>query len=473
MLFRCYAAISGLLVASYLFWPVDLRTVPFLLVTFGAVPAVAIGLRRCPPATRLPWWLLLTALVFYDTGNVLWLWVVGVEGRSTGDGSIADLFLSAAGVFVLAAAMVVVSRRGRRDLGGVIDSVITAAAIGGLLWDAVLLPALTASGTPIGRQVALFINVLVMVGTLGAMLRISLVSAERLTAVRLLTVGIFFGLVSNVAGAVTTDPATGTRPDWTNMAFLVAYTALGCAALHPSMALVTQPGAAPKDDLTPARMTFLGLMLASVPLIGGGRVIFGLPTDGLLVALGSAGVIPLVMVRVARLAAQRRAAEQALHRLATSDGLTGLPNRVACLEHLTTELAAGADGLTVLFGDLDGFKPVNDRLGHAAGDELLVAVADRLRAFLREPDLVSRFGGDEFVIVCRGQDAAEAVCERIREMVAMPFRVGGEQVRIGFSVGLAHAVPGDSTDDLLGRADLAMYDAKKAKSVGALSLASA
>jgi diguanylate cyclase (GGDEF)-like protein len=114
---------------------------------------------------------------------------------------------------------------------------------------------------------------------------------------------------------------------------------------------------------------------------------------------------------------------------------------------------------------------VNDRLGHAAGDQLLVAVAELLRGCMREGDQVSRLGGDEFVIVCRGTDAVEVIGDRIRAMVAEPFETGGEQVRIGVSIGVAHAWAGDTTDDLIGRADLAMYEAKRVKSVGVVSLA--
>ena len=84
---------------------------------------------------------------------------------------------------------------------------------------------------------------------------------------------------------------------------------------------------------------------------------------------------------------------------------------------------------------------------------------------------MARLGGDEFVLVCRGADAVEEICERIRDMVAHPFPAAGEQVRIGISLGVARARRGDTTDDLVGRADLAMYEAKRAKSVGALSLA--
>ena len=472
MLLRCYTLVTGALVATYLVWPYEQRQWPFFAVTLGAVlPAVVVGLRRAPAGSRTPWWLMLTALVFYNTGNLVWTWVTVVGGRLTGDGSVADLFYTLGGVLVLGSAIAVVRHRGRGDGGGVIDSVITAGALGGVLWDAVLLPALTDRHADVGQQASVFVTVIMISGTLGAMLRVSLVSADgRSASVRLMTAGVALTLAGNVASVLTTD-AAGIRPDWTNMVYLAAYAALGCAALHPSVAAMSAPGQAPRDDLTRARLTFLGVMLALTPMVGGGRAMLGLPTDGILIALSSAGLIPLVMVRIARLSAQRRAAEQAMHRLATSDALTALPNRAACLDRLTAELAGGADGLAVLFCDLDGFKPVNDRLGHAAGDELLVAVAARLRGCVREHDLVSRFGGDEFVLVCRGgAEAVRTVADRIAAMAARPFTTGGEQVRIGVSVGVAHCRPGDTTDEVIGRADLAMYQAKKTKSVGSLSL---
>ncbi|MGW4944316.1 diguanylate cyclase domain-containing protein [Actinoplanes sp. NPDC004185] len=478
MLLRWYAVISFALVAGYPVLSYDARTVPFLLVTLGAVPAVLIGVRRSPRTARLPWWLLLAGLVVFNLGNFVWLWMIYAEGRVSGDGSLAEPLFNLANLLMLSGAVVVVLRRGRRDVGGIIDSAITALALGGLLWDALLLPQLHATGTPMPSQAALFVDVLIMAGSVGALLRISLVAGGRLPAVWLLAGGMAAGLLGNVAAAMIIDPATGVGADWTTMFYMAGYAMLGCAALHPSSALITGAGPAPADDLSTARLTFLGVMTALIPVVGGGRAALGLPTDGLLVAVGSALVIPLVMVRVARLAGQRRRAEQALRRMATHDALTGLPNRAACLERLETDLAgprAGHPaGLAVLFTDLDGFKPVNDRLGHAAGDELLIAVAARLRGCVREDDLVSRFGGDEFVVVCRDADpraAVDAICARIREMVEQPLTVGGETVRIGLSVGVAFAGPAATTDDLIGRADLAMYAAKQTKSIGTLSLA--
>ncbi|MET8150904.1 diguanylate cyclase domain-containing protein [Actinoplanes sp. NPDC049668] len=468
---RWYAAFSFALVAGYLAFPAELRTIPFLIVTFAAIPAVIGGMRRSPAAARAPWWPVLAGLVVFNLGNLAWLWYFYVQGRATGDGTLADLLYNLANLLMLAGAMSVVLRRGRRDIGGLIDSGITAFALGGLLWDSFVLPQLTAADTPMSRQAALFVNVLVMAGSLGALLRVSTVSGRQVPALWLMTISMGTGLAGNLAAAFAIDPATGTRPDWTTMIFMAGYTFLGCAALHPSAADATRTGPEPKDDLTAGRLTFLGIMTALIPIVGGGRAVFKLPTDGLLVALGSAVVIPLVMVRVARLANQRRRAERALLRMVNRDPLTGLPNRAGCLERLAAELER--PGVAVLFCDLDGFKPVNDRLGHAAGDELLIAVAARLRGCVREQDLVSRFGGDEFVVVLRDAHprvAVAAACARISEMVSRPLTAGGESVRIGMSVGVAFADRDASVDDLLNRADLAMYQAKQSKNVGALSL---
>ncbi|GGQ57331.1 GGDEF domain-containing protein [Couchioplanes azureus] len=472
---RGYAVASLGVIAAYFAFPADLRWLPFLLVSCAAIPAVAIGLRRSPVGTRLPWWLLLTAVGLLNVANVAWAWATYLAPEPVRY-DVASAGLYALGyLFLLGDAVLIVLRRGRRDLGGVIDAAITLLALGGLLWDVVFLPFHQAAHVPVTEQAFLFIDVFVMMGILGAVLRVALVS-RHLVAVWLLAAGLAACLVGNVVAVVAAEPVTNALPDWTNVPFLLAYVCLGSAALHPTAVLITEPGPEPADDLTPGRLVFLGLMMALIPVVGGGRALLGLPVDGVLIAVGSAVLVPLVMLRVGRLAAQRRRAEQELLRLATVDHLTGLPNRAACLERLAAELATDPGRQAVLFCDLDGFKPVNDRLGHAAGDALLVAVAARLRGSVREEDLVSRFGGDEFVVVCHADDpraAVEAVCERIRKVVREPIDVGGEQVRVGLSVGVAFAGPRATTDDLINRADLAMYEAKQSKALGELSLAHA
>jgi diguanylate cyclase (GGDEF)-like protein/PAS domain S-box-containing protein len=136
-----------------------------------------------------------------------------------------------------------------------------------------------------------------------------------------------------------------------------------------------------------------------------------------------------------------------MERLAHHDALTGLPNRLLLmsrLEHAIERAARGGMG-AVMFLDLDGFKQVNDTRGHKVGDEVLIAVAARIRARLREADTLARLGGDEFVIVLEdiaGVDAAAIVAEQVIRAVAVPLELGGERVELGVSIGImpfAHA----------------------------------
>lgn len=162
-----------------------------------------------------------------------------------------------------------------------------------------------------------------------------------------------------------------------------------------------------------------------------------------------------------------KAHEAALAHQATHDGLTGLPNRA----YLEAEIAAvlngtrGGDGsLALVFLDLDNFKLINDSLGHAAGDQLLIAVAERLHATLRSQDILARFGGDEFVLLCPGlasEDQALTVAERMLAALSAPIRLRGREMTVTASLGLAIAESG-GTDPvaLLRDADAAMYEAK-------------
>jgi diguanylate cyclase (GGDEF)-like protein len=173
----------------------------------------------------------------------------------------------------------------------------------------------------------------------------------------------------------------------------------------------------------------------------------------------SCGVLVLVHRSTARQASQ-------LSQAAHTDPLTGVANRSRLLEELGALLATGAGNCAVLFVDVDRFKPVNDALGHAAGDALLIEVAHRLQAQVRPQDLVTRMGGDEFVVLCRDvHSAAEpvAIAHRIVAALASPASVPGGEVVIGASIGIA--LPSCSARrplDVVSDADTAMYRAKQA-----------
>ena len=183
----------------------------------------------------------------------------------------------------------------------------------------------------------------------------------------------------------------------------------------------------------------------------------------------------LVFLRVMglRLASIHAAAHQAqqeqenLRSLAHSDPLTGLPNRRGLTAEINTRLARARPDhlLALVLLDLDGFKQVNDRHGHDTGDQLLVAVAARLRGCLREQDLIARLGGDEFVVVADGLRTpaqAEALCSHLLRAFDTPFEVAGQPARLGLTGGYVLA-PLDGRDgrELLKAADAAMYSGKQ------------
>ncbi|HEV2147221.1 MAG TPA: EAL domain-containing protein [Longimicrobiaceae bacterium] len=168
---------------------------------------------------------------------------------------------------------------------------------------------------------------------------------------------------------------------------------------------------------------------------------------------------------------ERKRVEERLLHDALHDALTGLPNRPFFMERLGQAMARAtrraADSIAVLFMDLDRFKLVNDSLGHPAGDELLGAVALRLRGCLRPSDTVARFGGDEFAVLLEdlgGVADATRVAERIQAAVSTPLTLGGYEVFTGVSIGIALPSGGEeSPEELLQNADTAMYRAKASR----------
>jgi diguanylate cyclase (GGDEF)-like protein/PAS domain S-box-containing protein len=161
----------------------------------------------------------------------------------------------------------------------------------------------------------------------------------------------------------------------------------------------------------------------------------------------------------------RRRTESRLAHQATHDPLTGLPNRMLLEDRLHQALGRlrrDSEAVTVLFVDLDRFKEVNDDLGHAAGDEVLVEVARRLISVVRDVDTVARLGGDEFVVLCENLPVGDEqiVVGRVHAALEVPQLVRGRQVVVGASVGVARTDATSARSDLITLADRDMYRVK-------------
>ena len=172
-------------------------------------------------------------------------------------------------------------------------------------------------------------------------------------------------------------------------------------------------------------------------------------------------------------AVQREQAK--LHRQANFDTLTGLPNRMMAVDRIKQEISRAKrtdQRFAVFFIDLDNFKNVNDSLGHAVGDELLVAIAARLHACIRESDIVARLGGDEFVVLApdiASEVKVEEVAERLIKAVSEPQQLAGRKVVANCSIGIAlYPDNGQSMEELMANADNAMYQAKSTRDGSAI-----
>jgi diguanylate cyclase len=464
---RWFLAATGLLTLAHPFLGPDARAYTYFISAALNLPPIIVVLRRAPRGARTPWALLLAAMTVLSAGNA----VNATAGSSMQ--SVAEMCVTIGHGFLLAAAIALVLLRGRNDIGGILDLAVGAIAAGGLAWTTLLYPRLMALGAATGDEISILVSILVLAGVLGALLRLWLTDRRQPVIASFLGALLLALIANTLLARVQGNIVTG-RGGAIEVVFMGAYLCVGLAMFFPSIDELMRPGVAPADRLTFGRQLFLGLALVADPVASGVRQMLGDRADGPLLTVGSVLITPLVMIRVGRLARQRQEAEQRLRHQATHDQLTGLPNRAELLARLAAALReerAEMPSVVLLFCDLNGFKQVNDRLGHEAGDQLLAEVSARLGAGLRAGDTVARYGGDEFLVLAAAPDEQAATVRRltahVEKALADPFVLGGEPVTIGSSIGAVTSDGHLGPDELISRADQAMYRAKQRHRAGA------
>jgi diguanylate cyclase (GGDEF)-like protein len=469
-------------IVTYLVTSSPARYLLAALVSASVVPAIAVGVTRNKPLSALPWYLFAAGMAPYAAADVIW-GLYQVRGDEVPFPGVADMLFLGSYV-LLAAGLVMLARQqaGRLHWAGLLDAGIVTLGFAILSWAFIIGPYLRSelSAWPLAVSIAYPATDLMLL-SLAARL---VLTTGAPTPSFLLCIGWLVILLAADGLYYGTRATTGTAiaEDLSEVGWMLSSLLLGAAALHSSVA---QPALPTKNQerLPRRRMSILIALILMGPLIVLANVggIRDQPVNVTVIVGMMAGLSLLLVLRVAFLAqyAQGRATalaaslreqtdlQKQLSHQATHDPLTGLANRVLLNERLEYVLgrcsADSCAGLVML--DLDGFKDVNDTLGHPAGDELLVDVARRLTGRVRDQDLVARLGGDEFALLVEGVDAKtlHEYATRLVDAFTDPFILGrGHSVHVTTSIGARSITEPTAPTEALRDADTALYRAKTA-----------
>jgi diguanylate cyclase (GGDEF)-like protein/PAS domain S-box-containing protein len=585
---RLFGVVSALLALWYASGPDSLTRLGLTgLLGFGSAAAVLVGARMHRVSRPLPWVLVAGGLATFALGDAISLGHEVATGTEAPSPYYSDAASLSCYVFLVAALMLLVRMRCGADSTSLIDASILTTGLGLPVWVLLVLPNLRSDELSLAAQLCAVAYPLADIAVIAVLSRLWWAPGGRPVSFLLLVTGCLPLLLCDVIHGieVLSGHSTGS---WAEGFCLLFYVCWGTAALHPSMASLTEPSGAAEATLGRSRVVGLALagliapavLLAQDSLTGrvdaapiavasvllfvfvlarvaglvsslaesdsrqrsaahfqalvqsgsdlitlvddGGTVtyqspsiekVLGIRTESVVgsplrdllhpddasrllthleaaragsgsgvlevrmrngaggwqwvEALGNTIVDDLLgtgVVLTSRDVSERKTLEDQLTRQAYHDPLTGLANRRLFADRVAAALRSRGDQpIVVMFVDLDDFKTVNDSLGHAAGDRLLVEVARRLVGAVRSGDSVARLGGDEFAVLLETEvepDTAERIAARLIEVLREPLMLAETEVVAQASIGVASASPGDQPDELLRNADLAMYMAK-------------
>ncbi|MCU1504779.1 MAG: hypothetical protein JWM12_4133 [Ilumatobacteraceae bacterium] len=439
----------------------------YSILLVGTCVSIAIGVRRNKPSRQWHWWAFIIATLLWTAAG-LTRENVRATGVLTSERSLLpDVFAIPAYVVVAVAltGLLRSRRTGDRDRNAWLDGAVVSLGALLLAWVFAVGPSLAdvTAWLPAQIAIAIYPPLSALLVTIGC--RLAFGSGKRSASHQMVFVGTVCLLVGDIAFAME-EVGTLSVGRVYELPFLIASSLFGAAALHPSMRHLSRPSGTRRGNLTNGRVVMLAVALLMPAVVA---AVVPAATTSAKWFLG-VNLCALALAAAARLlftVREQSMSEARLAYQATHDELTGLPNRTLALEHIESRLRrnepTGA-ALAVMFADLDQFKLINDSMGHAVGDELLVAAANRLKTAVRAEDLVARISGDEFLIVCDQVDPnlAQSLAERVRAAFSGYFELTAGRVYATTSVGVAIS-DRDNADDgpsLIRDADTAMYRSK-------------
>ena len=429
---------------------------------------IVVGVRVYRPRPAAPWLFLALGIGLSVAGDFVYDGMPLLSLDIHRLGHLYDLcYLASYPAYVIAAFGFLGARARRRDITVLIDGVIYALAGWLVLWLLVVYPQLASGGLTIWDWAPTVVYPPLDVIALIVWWRVGRGDVRHSAPWQFIAAAFALMFAADLTYALTAMPDGGVLSDALDVGWLMSYALFAAGAVHPLMRhLVAVPtSSAPQSDH--GRVIGIGIALAT-PI----TLIALMPNEArhlsVMITVVALAIVAIAVTRFGITVARHRDAETTFAYGATHDPLTGLANRselLVQLEAATRRCARRRDSCAVLFVDLDDFKIVNDSLGHSAGDELLCAVATRLRQFARSEECVARLGGDEFVVVLEGLDGPEAAItasHRLADVFNAPFLVRDQELALAASIGVvvdAQRTEGD-VESILRDADLAMYEAK-------------
>jgi diguanylate cyclase (GGDEF)-like protein len=469
-------------VAGYFVLPgVGAKDLGYSSIGFASIAAALIAVSRRRPAGRRYWYLLAVGNLCFVLGDGVYDVYQFILHRAVPYPSVADALYLVGYPFVFAGVRGIARVRGGFAREGYADAAIVSIGALALSWHFLMGGEAHSSGMSTFAKLVTLAYPMMDIVILFVVLQALMFGVARQPVHKLLAASLLSMLVADFIYDVLTQRGGYSTGNPVDAGWLIAYVLIAVAAWHPSMATSGSTQLAP-SSFDRNRLPLVALAGFVSPVILLTSELVGASVDVPVLAGLSMALFSLVVLRMwwlfGRLSGQARVLQEALgardaleanlRHQAFHDGLTGLANRALLHDRVEHALAAAPrlGGVVALcFCDLDGFKNINDSLGHSVGDDVLRAVATRLTSIVRPGDTVARLGGDEFAVLLENVDSPDigiAIAQRIVAALSKPLEIDQRQIFVSGSVGLAVATAATTTARLLSDADSAMYEAKSA-----------